>query len=331
MPMEAAVTHYALPLRRHGITGRPGGLHWQGSTREIAMSMRLQTLFMGPDGLRAGWRLAAFIALWYCGEYALFPLLNLFYTFTDNGFTPGDILVFELGDSLLLLLVSLVLVRLERHRLSWFGLGLGRDVPRLFGVGCLWGFGLVTALLLAAWAGGYASVSGLAEHGAVLWRYLLVWGFGMLLVGVSEELLFRGYALASLTRGIGFWPAAVLLSLFFGAEHLQKPMETAADILNIVLLGLVMCYSVQRTGSLWFAIGFHAAFDFFALAFYGSPNTGNNGLPLEHHLLETHIAGPAWLTGGPQGLEASWLLPLLVAVMFLALRRSYPGDRYPHD
>lgn len=295
------------------------------------MSTRLKTLFMGPDGLRAGWRLAAFIALWYGGEYALFPLLSLFYTFTDNGFTPGDILVFELADSLLLLLISLALVRLERHRLSWFGLGPGQGMARLFGMGCLWGFGMVTALLLAAWAGGYASVGGLAEHGAALWQYLLVWGLGMLLVGVSEELLFRGYALASLTRGVGFWPAAALLSLFFGAEHLQKPMETPADILNIVLLGLVMCYSVRRTGSLWFAIGFHAAFDFFALAFYGSPNTGNNGLPLDHHLLETHITGPAWLTGGPQGLEASWLVVPLVAVMFLALRRSYPADRYPHD
>jgi MYXO-CTERM domain-containing protein len=153
----------------------------------------------------------------------------------------------------------------------------------------------------------------------------------MLLIGVAEELLFRGYAFASLTRGIGFWPAAVFTSLAFGALHLQKPMETPADILNIVLLGLVLCYSVRRTGSLWFAIGFHAAFDFFALSFYGAPNTGNDGTPLPHHLLDTRIAGPAWLTGGPQGLEASWLLPLLVLVMFLALRRSYPEDRYPHD
>jgi len=102
-----------------------------------------------------------------------------------------------------------------------------------------------------------------------------------------------------------------------------------ADILNIVLLGLALCYSVRRTGALWFAIGFHAAFDFFALSFYGSPNTGNNGLPLEHHILDTHIAGPAWLTGGPQGLEASWLVPPLVLGMCLLLRRLYPEDLYP--
>jgi hypothetical protein len=88
---------------------------------------------------------------------------------------------------------------------------------------------------------------------------------------------------------------------------------------------------VRQTGSLWFAIGFHAAFDFFALSFYGSPNTGNNGLPLEHHLLDTRIAGPAWLTGGPQGLEASWLVPVLTLGMFLLFRRLYPVARYPRD
>jgi uncharacterized protein len=103
------------------------------------------------------------------------------------------------------------------------------------------------------------------------------------------------------------------------------------DILNIVLLGLFVCYSVRRTGSLWFAAGFHAAFNFCALALYGSPNTGNQGLPLENHLLDTHIGGPAWLTGGPQGLEASWLLIPLLAVMFLLLRKLYPEDRFPPE
>lgn len=295
------------------------------------LAERSRWVFLGPGGVRAGWRFAAFVGLWFGGEYALFPLLNLFYTFSATGFTPADILVFELGDSLLLFAISLLLVRLERHRLAWFGMGWERGSLSRLGLGGLVGFGMVTLLLLASWIGGYASFDGLAEHGAQLWTYLLVWGAGMLLVGVSEELLFRGYALACLTRGVGFWPAAVLLSLFFGAEHLQKPMETVPDILNIVLLGLVICYSVRRTGSLWFAIGFHAAFDFFALAFYGSPNTGNNGLPLEHHLLATHISGPAWLTGGPQGLEASWLLPPLALALFLLLRYLYPEDRYPRD
>lgn len=292
---------------------------------------KLKWAFTGPDGVRNGWRFAVFAGLWYASGYVLFPLAALVYDFSDTGFTPADILVYKLFDTAFILAVSLVMVRLEKHRSSWFGLNLDLGALRLFGVGCLWGFGLVTLLLLASAIGGEVSYNGPALHGADMWKYLGLWLGGMLLVGLDEELQMRGYALSALTRGIGFWPASVVLSLLFGAEHLSKPMENVPDIFNIVLLGLFLCYSIRRTGNLWFAIGFHAAFDFFALSFYGSPNTGNNGLPLENHLLDTHIAGPAWLTGGPQGLEASLLLPLLVLAMSFLLYKQYPKDLYPHD
>ena len=291
----------------------------------------LKRVFVGPGGVRNGWRFAVFAGLWFASGYILFPLVSLVYTFSGTGFTPADILAYKLADSIFILLVSLVLVRLEKHRASWFGFGWDPDSLKLFGVGCLWGFVMVTLLLIASALGGQVSVAGLAEHGADLWKYLALWLAGMLLVGLDEELQLRGYPLAALTRGIGFWPAAAILSLLFGAEHLSKPDENVPDILNIVLFGLFCCYTVRRTGSLWLAIGFHAAFDFFALSFYGSPNTGANGLPLEHHLLDTHIAGPSWLTGGHQGLEASWLVPPLLAASFLLIHRLYPEDRYPRD
>jgi hypothetical protein len=295
------------------------------------MSDRLKWVLTTPDGVRAGWRFAVFALFWYASGYVLFPLVSLTYTFSKAGFTPVDLLVYKSADAAFMLAVSLFMVRAEKHRASWFGLGVGRGGIKLFGAGCLWGFGIVTLLLLVSAAGGEVTFRGLAMHGAELWKYVALWLGAMLLVGLDEELQLRGYALATLTRGIGFWPSAVLLSLIFGADHLSKPMENVPDIFNIVLLGIFLCYSIRRTGSLWFAIGFHASFDFFALSFYGSPNTGNNGLPLEHHLLETVIAGPAWLTGGPQGLEASWLVPPIMLVMFLSLRRVYPKDLYPHD
>ncbi|HEY1773790.1 MAG TPA: CPBP family intramembrane glutamic endopeptidase [Gammaproteobacteria bacterium] len=296
----------------------------------MPLSAPVKNALVGPEGWRAGWRVAAFLILWYASGKVVFPLASLFYTFTPTGFTPTDILVYEFVNAVALLVICLLLAGLERRGPGWFGLGWRRDSLSHFAVGSVAGFGMVTLLLLACLATGHASVDGLAEHGADLWKYLVVWGLGMLLVGLGEELQFRGYPLMALGRGIGFWPAAVISSLLFGGEHLAyKPMENVPDILNIVLLGLMFCYSVRQTGTLWFAIGFHAAFDFFALSFYGSPNTGNNGLPLEHHLLDTHIAGPAWLTGGPQGLEASWLVPPLTLALCYLIRRLYSQERFP--
>lgn len=289
--------------------------------------MQIKHWFMGTGGVRALWRFAAFVALWFGGGFLVFPAVSFFHTFTDTGFTPGDILAYEIGQALLMLLISLLLAGLEKHGPAWWGLSGGRAALKQFSWGALFGFGMVTLVLLACWATGHASFAGFAEHGADLRAYLLIWLGGMLLVGVSEELTFRGYALRSLMDGMGFWPAALLLSLLFGAEHLQKPMENVPDILNIVLLGVALCYSVRQTGALWLAMGFHAAFDFFALAFYGSPNTGNNGLPLEHHILATHIEGPVWLTGGPQGLEASWLIPPLTLALCWIVRKLYSQPR----
>jgi uncharacterized protein len=292
---------------------------------------RFKQVFADADGLRAGWRFTLFAGFWYASGYILFPVVGLVHRFSETGFTPQDILAYKLADALYMLTVSALLVRLEKHRMSWFGLSLEPGALKLLGVGCLWAFVMVTLLLFICWICGYVSFAGVTKHGPELWKYLGIWTAGMLLLGLDEELQFRGYALASLTRGVGFWPAAILLSLAFAGDHLGKPMENTPDILNLVLFGLFTCYSVRRTGSLWFAIGFHAAFDLFAVALYGSPNTGNNGKPLEHHLLDTHIAGPHWLTGGPQGLEASWLVPPLLLAMLLLLRRVYPTDLYPHD
>jgi|KBSSwiStaDraftv2_1062776.scaffolds.fasta_scaffold00907_16 membrane protease YdiL (CAAX protease family) len=289
-----------------------------------------KSIFTAGGGLRAGWRFALFAGFWLASGYILFPLVSLVHHFSETGFTAQDILAYKTADALYMISVSALLVRLERQRMSWFGFGLERGTLRLFLAGSLWAAAMVSLLLFICCVCGYVTYSGLAEHGSDLWKYTGIWLAAMLLVGLDEELQFRGYALASLTRGVGFWPAAILLSLGFAGDHLTKPMETVPDVLNIALLGLFVCYSVRRTGSLWFAIGFHASFDFFALAFYGSPNTGNSGLPLPHHLLEMQITGPSWLTGGPQGIEASWLVPPLLAVMLELLRRVYPTDRYPH-
>jgi len=62
-------------------------------------------------------------------------------------------------------------------------------------------------------------------------------------------------------------------------------MENVADALSVGLIGLFLCLTVRRTGTLWFAIGFHFAFDFAALSLLGAPNTGNMGKAAEGHLL----------------------------------------------
>jgi membrane protease YdiL (CAAX protease family) len=114
----------------------------------------------------------------------------------------------------------------------------------------------------------------------------LLYALAMLFVGITEEYLFRGYMLQSLARGIGFWPAAVITTLLFGALHTTKNDENFIDIFNVMALGLLTCLMLRRTGSLWMAAGFHAAFDFMQFFVIGTSNGGQlpEGDPIECHI-----------------------------------------------
>ena len=106
-------------------------------------------------------------------------------------------------------------------------------------------------------------------------------------------------------------------------------MENLADALSVGLIGLFFCFTIRRTGNLWFAIGFHFAFDFAALSLFGAPNTGNQGRPVAGHLLDGTFSGPDWLTGGVRGAEASWLVFIVIAAMFVLFHMRHREARYP--
>ena len=62
--------------------------------------------------------------------------------------------------------------------------------------------------------------------------------------------------------------------------------------------------------------------DYADMVIFAEPNTGNAGQPLDGHLLNVTLHGPAWLTGGIAGTEASVpaLAVLLATWVIFALR-----------
>lgn len=188
---------------------------------------------------------------------------------------------------------------------------------RQFAMGSLFGLTAVGLLVIAI-----AALGGLTFGGIAGAAYAIPWLVAFALVGLAEEMDFRAASLITLAEAIGFWPAAIALSVLFAALHyFFKPMENLADALSVGLLGLFMCVTVLRTGAIWFAVGFHALFDYAAIFVFGAPNSGNNGHPVATKLLSGNFHGPAWLTGGPLGVEASWLVFPLIALLFVAFNR----------
>jgi hypothetical protein len=121
----------------------------------------------------------------------------------------------------------------------------------------------------------------------------------------------------------GFWNAAWVTSVMFGGGHTSNGGENWVGIFAAAGIGLVFCASVRLTGSAWWAIGCHAAWDWGESFFYG---TQDSGMIAKGHLLTTAQAGnPLW-NGGADGPEGSLLtipvILLLLLVLLVQYRRS---------
>src|SRR5262249_36073114 len=122
-------------------------------------------------------------------------------------------------------------------------------------------------------------------------------------------------------KGIGFWPAALLLSAYFGYNHYGNPEQTWLGAVNAGAGGLLFCLFRRKTGDLWMAIGFHTAWNWAESFLYGVANSGRT---VPGQLLHSTASGPAWLSGGTVGPEGSLLCTLLLilaAALFLRLQR----------
>lgn len=288
----------------------------------------LHFIFTGPNGIRAGWRLLIFtvIAFFFLIVLAAPALLLSRQGAIGGAPDPASVILSDAVPFLALILAARIMAEIEGRALSDYGLPLRGAYGRRFWRGVLWGFAALSAVLGGIAAGHGFSLGRLAVGGSQGVYYAGVWALGFLVVAFFEEFLMRGYALFTLASGIGFWPAAILLSIPFGAGHIYNPGENWVGATTAVFMGLLLCLVVRRTGDLWFAIGLHAAWDYAQSFVYSVPDSG---VTVRGHLLNASLHGPGWLTGGTVGPEASALTFVVLAALFLALNRVYPEARFP--
>jgi membrane protease YdiL (CAAX protease family) len=210
----------------------------------------------------------------------------------------------------------------DGHPFADYGLPPRLAFGKLFWLGVLWGLFFLSALLLVLHFAGALSYGGMALHGMRIWKFAAFWAVFFLVVALFEEFAFRGYSLFAIRQFAGFWPAAFFLSAIFAFVHHYNSGETWWGSLGAGVVGLFFCFTLRRTGSLWFAVGMHAAWDWAQSFLYGVPDSG---VVEPGHLLKSSLHGPAWLTGGTVGPEGSVLLFVLIAVMWIAFDRLYPA------
>jgi hypothetical protein len=286
-------------------------------------------VFFNREGLRPGWSALLFIAI----SVALILVLGtaarfLFPPAHPGQATPRGAFIGEILAAASVLVATGIMARIEKRPVAAYGYA-GRARLLRFLWGMVWGFVALSGLVLTLWQTHLLAFNPGHLHGAIALKYALMWMAVFFFTGIFEESLFRGYLLFTLTRGLGFWWGALILSFIFGAVHSGNHGESPVGVFAAGAVGLVLCISLWYTGSLWWAIGFHTAWDWAETYFYGTPDSG---LVARGSFMSEHPTGSLLWSGGPTGPEGSlYVLPLLLImalVMWLWWHRKRVAGPY---
>jgi len=286
----------------------------------------MKRIFLGSQGLRAGYRAVIFAVL------AL--ILG------GIGAAVGKRLTMHLGDpwqavSMLasealgflgVFIAASIFALFERRKVRVYGLPLRGAFGKHFWQGAAWGFGMLSVVIGCMAATHTYSAGTLAISGRDIVKYGVLWALTFLGVGLFEEYMFRGYLQYTLTWGMGFWPAAITTSILFALVHRGNKGETWFGLFSILVIAILLCTGLRRTGTLWWAVGWHMAWDWAQSFLYSVPDSGTYSYGC---LLKSKISGNKWLSGGTVGPEASIFAVIVVAVAILIVAKLYPVAKYP--
>ena len=314
-------------------------------------------ILFGRFGLRAGWSMLIFVPL-----FIIFAFILIVTALGVAGKLPQTIAemshpakvtqphpipdiraldafmadILQFGG---LALAALALSRIERRRFSVYGIGPNRLADFL--PGAFWGLVTLSLLVGILRATHHLVFDAQVLHGAAIYSFGFKWLLAFISVGLLEEYLSRGFLQFTLTRGVyglaekisptharavAFTIAAFFMSLFFSAGHLGNARENPMGIVMTFLAAVVFSYALWRTGSLWWAIGFHMAWDWAQSFLYGVPDSGQL---VQGRLFATHASGNVLLSGGTVGPEGSVLLVPVMALVIVVLLYTHPSPQPP--
>ena len=166
----------------------------------------LRWVFVGQNGIRAGWGMLLFALIFVAAAFLLGSLLKLLLhpkPMPRNADLPPRIgLISEGLQALCVFVATAVMALIEKRPVLSYGYqGTARAARFVFGL--VWGFVAISALVFSLWKAGLLGFDGQLLHGELMWRYAAEWGVMFLIVGIFEESLLRGYLQFTLKRASG--------------------------------------------------------------------------------------------------------------------------------
>lgn len=267
--------------------------------------------------VRNGWKLLGFLALFLGLGVALRAAAALLRFEVLPG--SGRAIWLSAGGAVAATVIS---TGLEGVRPSSIGLRLDLTWIRDLALGALLGATMIGFTLLGIWALGGLQGWDRNSVGTTPWGVAGLF----LAIALKEELLFRGYLFQRAVRGMGPWPAQLIVAALFIAAHAANPAPSSllrwSSWLNMLLASVLYGMLVLRTRSLALPIGSHFAWNF-SQSVLGFSVTGTASAGP----WTPRLQGPDWLVGGGLGPEASVACH---AALVLALALVWAGGDAKH-
>jgi membrane protease YdiL (CAAX protease family) len=203
-----------------------------------------------------------------------------------------------------------------------FGIPKRKDWVRLFGAGLIVAVAsMLLVYLIGLFAGVYAPVP--VDNGVV--GDLLKIIIGMLLIGVIEEIIFRGYILNALRKSLGPVAAVLLSSALFAVVHFIKPAEPEMtdrwysgfllfshlfakagdtfwpEVCTLFCMGTVLATLSYWTRSVYITIGLHAGWVWIMMLF---------------RLFTENQGRLVWLYGPGEWISKGWVGPIMALAVW---------------
>jgi uncharacterized protein len=255
--------------------------------------------------IRAGWRFLAYwavlVGLFVAASIVVAMVAGLVYPEVLMG-PPGTPEFLALNSAVLFfpsLAALLFMARFaDQTPITAFGFAVHDRWLKDFAFGVAIAAGMLALTLAGSVLFGDVQIGLSGSYGAIPAIALTL---GALAVSaLSEELVFRGYPLQILMKGLGPWGSMILISCLFGLIHGRNPGATALSVLGTILAGVALAVAYMRTRSIWLPYGIHLGWNVGLSIVLGYPMSGIE----TESILTTQVSGSQALLGGGYGPEA---------------------------
>lgn len=287
--------------------------------------------------LRALWRIVLQTIFWFAGIVILLLPVMPFLPDGETTVADGFDIALALQCPAILLAVWLAGRVLDRRRFSDFGMTLGRGWWLDLGFGLFLGALLITLVFLIEMAAGWLTITDVlaAPAGEPFAAAIILPTVMFVLIGIQEEVLFRGYHLINIAEGLrgerfgsraAVIGAALVTAVVFTAMHLFNAHVGPLAMAGVFMLGIITAAGYVLTGELAIPIGLHITWNFFQDTVFGFPVSGGDLSPATFVAVDAH--GPALWVGDEFGPESGLLaigamvLGILLIALWVRLRRG---------